>query len=79
MPRFRRKNRQLKMVVDVPEDFDSDEEFMDAFMSKLDMPADDGTSWQFTLGDDNDVPVPINRVTLGEVEIEPEDDDEEED
>lgn len=69
--RFRRKNRQIKMVVDVPEEYDSDEVFMEDFMDKMDGSAE----WQFLLGEDNDIPVPISRVTLGEIEIEPEEEE----
>lgn len=73
---MRRKNRQLKMTLDIPEQYEDDEEFMEAFMARLDT-----SNWKMGVGDKDDeelgiVPVTIKRLTLGEIEIEPEEEEE---
>ena len=68
---MRRKNRQLKMTIDVPENYDNDEEFMEALQDTL-----DENGWRITIVDeDGELDVPFNRLTLGDIEIEPEEEE----
>lgn len=65
---MRKKNRQVKMTLDIPEQFKDDDDFLDAFGEKL-----DEVGWNFVLMDETDVPV--TRVTLGDKEIVPEEEE----
>lgn len=67
---MRRKNRQIKMTLDIPEEFDNDEDFLDAFGCTL-----DSNEWVMRIqADEDDEPseVNISRVNMGDLEIEPE-------
>ena len=64
---MRRKNRQVKMMLDIPERYDSEEEFMEAFMEVL-----DNTGWELSMLTDGTAAT-VHSVQLGEVLIEPED------
>jgi hypothetical protein len=75
---MRRKNRQIKLIVDIPDDFETDEDFMEAFEAKM-----DHAEWQLTIpkeapdedeeiDDDDLIAVLINRVDLGDITLEPE-------
>ncbi len=69
---MRRKNRQIKMSVDIPECYENDEDFMNDFMNRM-----DDVDWTMKTLDDEDeaVDVPVNSITLGDIMIEPEDED----
>lgn len=72
---MRRKNRQIKMMVDIPASFNSEEEFMEALMGRL-----DNVDWVMKVVDiedeeAEDIKVPISRVSFNEIEIEPEEED----
>lgn len=67
--KYRRKNRQMKFAVDVPDEYANDEDFMNDFMEKL-----DSVNWQLQIGGGNNAEygVYVNKVTLGDIDIEPE-------
>lgn len=71
---FRRLNRQMKMTCTIPDDFDSEEDFMEAVMDKMDR-----GGWNMVLcdADEEDEPVlaDISKLQLGDIEIGPEDED----
>lgn len=69
---MRRKNRQVKMSLDIPESYESDEDFMNDFMNIM-----DSVDWEMKVLDDDGeaVDVPLNSITLGDTLIEPEDED----
>ncbi len=78
---MRRKNRQLKLILDIPEEFETEEDFMRSLMQRM-----DSTDWQMDLPlhpdeeEDEDAEIvypPIHRITLGEIEIEREEEEEE--
>ena len=66
---MRRKNRQIKLTLDIPEQYEDDEEFMNDFMETL-----DENGWHMKVQDEDGDVVEINvsRVNLGDIEIEPE-------
>jgi len=66
---MRRKNRQVKMTLDIPEGYNSDDEFMQALMYVL-----DNMEWHLNLLSDGTAAT-VNRVQLGDVVIEPEDEE----
>ena len=75
MPRMRRRNRQLKVTIDIPDDFDNDDNFMEALMDRMDDQSEDG-GWCIQVGVDDDMtPCTITKMALGDVEIEPEGDE----
>lgn len=61
---MRRKNRQVKLLLDIPADFEDEEDFMTALMERM-----DETGWQLHV--DGEV-VNIGRAELGDIQIEPE-------
>ncbi len=65
-PKMRRKNRQIKMTVDIPEVYEDDEAFMEDLMDVMDT-----AEWKMKAGDNS---VSINSMVLGDVEIGPEED-----
>ena len=67
--KYRRKNRQMKFTVDVPDEYSSDEDFMNDFMDKL-----DSVDWKLQIGGSNNAEhdVFVNKVALGDIDIEPE-------
>lgn len=69
---MRRKNRQIKMKIDLPDEYDSDEDFMVDFRDTL-----DEFGWAMVIVNEakEEIDLPINSITLGEVEIEPEDEE----
>lgn len=70
---MRRKNRQIKMTVDIPDEYDSEDDFMESLMQKMDL-----SDWQLQLDEDEEgevTEVPISKMQLGEIEIGPEDED----
>ncbi len=77
---MRRKNRQLKLILDIPEEFETEEDFMRSLMHRM-----DSTDWQLDLqtdpeDEDEDADLvfpPVHRITLGEIEIEREEEEEE--
>ncbi len=76
---MRRKNRQLKLTIDIPEYFDTEEDFMSALMDRLDGDAaeDETSDWHMGVQDEDEevIPVKISKIILGEIEIEPEEED----
>lgn len=78
---MRRKNRQVKMTLDIPDDYADEEEFMEALMAKM----DNEPAWQMQLSEEEDdegditvVIVHISKMNLGDIDIEPEGDEDEE-
>jgi hypothetical protein len=70
---MRRKNRQVKMTLSIPEEYDTEEDFMESLMQKMDL-----AEWQLQLDEDEagDVTlVPVSKMQLGDIEIGPEDED----
>ena len=61
---MRRKNRQIKLMVDIPPEYKDEEEFMFALADRL-----DETGWNLKV-DDNDMP--ITEARLNDFVIEPE-------
>lgn len=84
--RMRKKNRQLKVTIDIPDQFEDDTGFMEALQDTLDAKSEDG-GWCIRIDDDpnphspGEVDVTIRSISLGDVLIEPADDepDDEED
>lgn len=71
---FRRKNRQVKMTLSIPDEYKDEESFMQDFMDKMDR-----TGWDLSLDDadgETCIEVPVSAIQLGDIEIGP---DEEED
>ena len=66
---MRRKNRQIKMTIDLPGDYEDDETFMQDFQETLD---EHGWSMVVVDEDGDKIEIPIKSVTLGGIEIEPE-------
>ncbi len=66
---MRRKNRQIKMLIDLPVTHDDDEAFMGDLQETL-----DEHGWSMVVIDENGdkTEIPVNRVTLGDIQIEPE-------
>lgn len=65
---FRRKSRQIKMTVNIPEEYDTEEAFMESLKKKM----DDG-GWMINLDEDAEgivTLVPVSKMQLGEIEIE---------
>lgn len=62
--KMRKKNRQIKMTVDIPEEYADDETFMSDLMDVM-----DDAEWKMKAGDNS---VPISSMVLGDVEIGPE-------
>ena len=70
---MRRKNRQIKMTVDIPDEYKTEEDFMESLMQKM-----DNSEWQFYLDEDSEgmaTECPISKMQLGDIEIGPEDED----
>ena len=63
---MRRKNRQMKMMIDIPEIYETEDDFMGDLMGVL-----DNTEWKLGLLDDG-TKANVHSVQLGEVLIEPE-------
>ena len=79
--RFRKKNRQLKVTIDIPDEFESDTDFMEVLQTSLDERGNG--DWCIRICDigeegDGEVEVPIHSIQLGDVLIGPDDDEEEE-
>lgn len=67
---MRRKNRQLKITIDIPDSYGTDEEFMEAVMERMDdQEGDEGRGWCIRVDNQN---VPISKILMGDIEIEPE-------
>lgn len=66
---MRRKNRQIKMMIDIPDEYDDDDTFMEDLQETLDQ---NGWNMAIENEDGEKIDVLLNRITLGEVEIEPE-------
>ncbi len=67
---YRRKNRRLEMTVDIPTEYADDEEFLNSLADKM-----DDVEWQMQLDEDENgevTIVPINRLKLGDLEIDKE-------
>jgi len=70
---MRRKNRVMKIYLDIPDQYESDEEFLEAVADKL-----DGQQWELELGEGDDTYKAIVRsVAIGDVEIDAEEEEEE--
>ena len=71
---MRRKNRQIKMTVDIPDDYGTEEDFMADLMQKM-----DDTDWSIVLAEDEEadtcIEVPVSKMQLGEIEIGPDEED----
>ena len=63
---MRRKNRQMKMMIDIPECYETEDTFMEDLMCVL-----DNNNWKLGLLDDG-TKATVHSVQLGEVLIEPE-------
>lgn len=64
---YRRKNRRLELTVDIPVEYANDDEFLNSLADKM-----DETDWQLQLDEEDDgtvTIVPINRIKLGELEL----------
>lgn len=73
---MQRKNRQLKVNVNIPEQFESDEDFLEALRDAMD---DDGVTidqWNLILlpeiDEDGDTVLPINSIVFNGFGISPE-------
>lgn len=64
---MRRKNRVIKMMLDIPERYELEDDFMADLMCVL-----DNNEWKLGLLDDG-TKATVHSVQLGEVLIEPED------
>ena len=65
---FRRKSRQIKMTVNIPEEYATEEAFMESLKKKM----DDG-GWMINLDEDAEgmvTLVPVSKMQLGGIEIE---------
>ena len=72
--RFRKKNRQLKVTINIPDEFESDEDFMEALQDSMD--ARGGDDWGINLvGGEAEIEVTIRSIILGDVLIEPEEEE----
>jgi hypothetical protein len=71
---MRRKNRQIKMTASIPDDFDTEEDFMEALMEKMDR-----AEWNISLCDTDEllgaVLAPVSKMQLGDIEIGPEEEE----
>lgn len=69
---MRRKNRQIKMTLDIPEAFEDDEAFMLALADRM-----DESEWTVKVLDDDDIEhtAGVSVIVLGDVSIEPEEED----
>ena len=63
---MRKKNRLIKFYMDIPADCEEDEDFAQDLMDTMDT-----TDWQVTIRD-GDAKVEVNKIVVGEIEIEPE-------
>lgn len=66
---YRRKNRLIKFYMDIPEDCQHDDDFAEDLMDTM-----DATDWQVTIRDGEEK-VEVNKIVVGEVEVEPEEED----
>jgi len=66
---MRRKNRQIKLTLDIPEVFENDEDFMLSMADKM-----DGNGWTMKILDEDGVEhtAAVSVIVLGGVSIEPE-------
>ena len=80
--RMRKKNRQLKITIDIPDQFENDEDFMEALQDTLDAKCD--AEWRILLlsgeddydtGDMGSIEVTLHSIQMGDVLIEPEEED----
>ena len=69
---MRRKNRQIKMTLDIPEAFENDEAFMLALADRM-----DESNWTVKVLDDDDIKhdAGVSAMVLGDVGIAPEEED----
>ena len=72
---MRRKNRVIKVYLDIPEEFDSDEDFLVALANEQ-----DDFNWQTSVvsPDGLKVVAPIHSICIGDVQIDAGEDDGEE-
>lgn len=66
---MRRRNRQIKVTMDLPEKYDSDEDFLADFEAHM-----DSIQWKMNIDDEdgNTAKMPILKIQMGSFEIEPE-------
>ncbi len=67
---YRRKNRRLELQIAIPVEYKDDEEFLEALADRM-----DEIDWIMQLDiedDDTAVNVPINRIKLGDLEFDKE-------
>lgn len=69
---MRRKNRQFKVTVDIPEEFNSDEEYAEALLETMYK-----TNWTITVHaeDGTKVGCPVHKVNYADFELEKEEDE----
>jgi len=69
---MRRKNRQLKITLDIPEQYDNDEAFCQDLADHM-----DAIDWLMNVDDEHGdtQKCPISKIQLGGLEIEPEEED----
>jgi len=69
---MRRKNRQIKMTLDIPEAFADDEAFMLALADRM-----DESDWTVKVIDDDSIEhtAAVSVMVLGDISIEPEEED----
>lgn len=78
--RVRKKNRQLKVTIDIPDQFKDDADFMEALQDTLDAQCE--SEWCLRMVGDGDgvddasIEATIHSISLGDVLIEPDDEDE---
>ncbi len=68
---MRKKNRQMKVTFDIPDYFDDEETFLLAFRDRLD---GEKVDWKMSVenSEGDNVPFSVSKITLGDIEIEPE-------
>jgi len=66
---LRRKNRQIKVTMDLPEKYASDEDFLMDFEAHM-----DAIEWKMNIDDEGGetCKMPISKIQMGSFEIEPE-------
>lgn len=66
---MRKKNRQIKITLDIPEQYENDEDFVQDLAEQM-----DAIDWKLNVEDEDGIVLkcPISKIQLGELEIGPE-------
>ncbi len=68
---MRKKNRQIKMTINIPNQYDNEEDFMNDMMIRMDL-----TGWEVSIGTvDDRIAANVSKITLGDIEITPEEEE----